>query len=130
VQGGDAPKGPVRVMLVEDHLPFRRATASLISREPDLKVVAEAGSLGEARRQAASVDFDVAVLNLELPDGNGADLTGALRQASSGAAVMILSNGLDPGNLERAMQAGADEILAKFATPEEIFGAIRRLRRS
>ncbi len=119
--------GPVRVMLVDDHAPFRRAMAFLVGRQPDLEVVAQAGSLEEARRHAASVSFDVAVLDLGLPDGDGVDVIRDLRQAGSGAAVMILSNTLDPTNLQRATDAGADEILAKFATPDEIVGAIRRL---
>ncbi len=90
-------------------------------------MVAQAGSLEEARRHAASVSFDVAVLDLGLPDGDGVDVIRDLRQAGSGAAVMILSNTLDPANLQRATDAGADEMLAKFATPDEIVGAIRRL---
>ena len=120
-------EGPVRVMLVEDHAAFRRAMAFLIGQQPDLEVVAQAGSLEEARRHAASVSFDVAVLDLGLPDGDGVDVIRDLRQAGSGAAVMVLSNTLDPTNLQRATDAGADEMLAKFATPDEIVGAIRRL---
>ena len=119
--------GPVRVMLVEDHAAFRRAMAFLIGQQPDLEVVAQAGSLEEARRHAASVSFDVAVLDLGLPDGDGVDVIRDLRQAGSGAAVMVLSNTLDPTNLQRATDAGADEMSAKFATPDEIVGAIRRL---
>jgi hypothetical protein len=44
------PARAVRVMLVEDHADFRRAMASLLGRQPDLEVVAQAGSLGEVRR--------------------------------------------------------------------------------
>jgi two-component system, NarL family, response regulator DevR len=58
------PARAVRVMLVEDHADFRRAMASLLGRQPDLEVVAQAGSLGEARRQAALVGCDVAILDL------------------------------------------------------------------
>jgi DNA-binding NarL/FixJ family response regulator len=118
---------PIRIMLVEDHAPFRRAMAALLSRQPDLEVVAQAGSREEARRNAASVGVDVAVLDFGLPDGNGVDVIRDLRQAGTGAAVMILSNTLDPTNLEEATEAGANEILAKFATPDEIVDAIRRI---
>jgi DNA-binding NarL/FixJ family response regulator len=114
-------------MLVEDHVPFRRAMATLLSRQPDLEVVAQAGSLEEARRNAPSVSIDVAVLDLGLPDGNGVDVVEDLRQVGSGTAVMILSNNLDPTTFERATEAGADEFLTKFATPGEILGAIRRI---
>jgi len=126
VQEGDAKK-TVRVMLVEDQLPFRRAIAYLLDREPDLEVVAQAGSVDEARSQAASVGFDMAVLDLGLPDGNGVDLVAELRVASPGAAVLIMSASLDPANFAKAEEAGADGVLDKFARPGEVVDAIRRM---
>ena len=116
-----------RIMLVEDQTDFRDLLAILLNREPDLEVVAQAGSLAEARSHAASLRFDVAVLDLGLPDGNGADLIAELRKADPGAAVLVLSASLDPANLEKAARAGADEILDKFVRPEEIVDAIKRL---
>ena len=116
-----------RIMLVEDRVDFRHLMVALLGRQPDLEVVAQAGSLAEARRHAASLKFDVAVLDLGLPDGNGADLIRDLRAANPGVAVLILSASLDPENLERATEAGADEILDKLASPNEAFEAIRRL---
>ena len=116
-----------RIMLVEDQADFRDLLALLLGREPDLEVVAQAGSLAEARSHAATLRFDVAVLDLGLPDGNGADLIEELRRAGPDAAVLILSASLDPANLEKAQRAGADEILDKFARPEEIVDTIKRL---
>jgi DNA-binding NarL/FixJ family response regulator len=123
---GDARK-MVRVMLVEDQVPLRRAMAYLLGREPDLEVVAQAGSVDEARSHAASVGFDVVVVDLGLPDGNGVDLIAELRVASPGAAVLILSASLDPANFAKAEEAGADGVLDKFARPGEIVDAIWRL---
>ena len=116
-----------RVMLVDDHADFRHLMTALLDREPDLEVVAQAGSLAEARSHAAEVRFDVAVLDLGLPDGNGADLIGDVREVNAGAAVLILSASLHPTNLKRVMEAGADQILDKLASPAEVVGAIRRL---
>ena len=116
-----------RVMLVDDHADFRHLMTAFLDREPDLEVVAQAGSLAEARSHAAAVSFDVAVLDLGLPDGNGADLIRDVREFNAGAAVLILSASLHPTNLERAMEAGADEILDKLASPAEVVGTIRRL---
>ena len=115
------------IMLVEDRVDFRHLMVALLGRQPDLEVVAQAGSLAEARRHAASLKFDVAVLDLGLPDGNGADLIRDLRAANPGVAVLILSASLDPEKLKRATEAGADEILDKLASPNEVFEAIRRL---
>lgn len=114
-------------MLVEDQTDFRYLMATLLGRQANLEVVAQAGSLAGARTHAATVKFDVAVLDLGLPDGNGADLIRDLRAANPGVAVLILSASLDPQNLERATEAGADEILDKFADPTEVVDAIQRL---
>ncbi len=116
-----------RVMLVDDHADFRRLMTALVARQPDLEVVAQAGSLAEARNHAATARYDVVVLDLGLPDGNGVDLIGDVREFNAGAAVLILSASLHPTNLERATKAGADEILDKMAAPSEIVGTIRRL---
>ena len=114
-------------MLVEDHPDFRFLMAALLDQEADLEVVAQAGSLAEARSQAAAVGHDVAVLDLELPDGNGAELIGELREANDGVGVLVLSASLDLGNLRRATEAGADEILATLTPSEEVVEALRRL---
>ncbi len=117
----------VRVMLVDDHVDFRRLVAAWVDREPDLSVVAQAGSLEEARQQAASVGCDVAVLDMGLPDGVGSDLIAQLRVICPGSTVLVLSASLDAANLARAREAGADEILNKFVAPSEVVGAIRRI---
>jgi len=114
-------------MLVDDHADFRRLIAAWLHRHSDLEVVAEAGSLAEARNRTAAVRCDVVVLDLGLPDGNGVDLIEDVRESNAGAAVLILSASLHPTNLERATEAGADEILDKLASPGEIVTTIRRL---
>jgi DNA-binding NarL/FixJ family response regulator len=117
----------IRVMLVEDHADFRRLVARWVDREPDLEVVAEAESLEKARRLAASVGCDVAVLDMGLPDGNGADLVAEVRELCPGSASLILSATLDPASLARAKEVGAEEVLDKFAVPAEVIEVIRRL---
>ena len=73
---------PIRVLLVEDHLSFRQSLTFLLGREPDLAVVGEAGSVAGARRALADLaDVDVALVDLALPDGDGADLIRELRGA-------------------------------------------------
>ena len=120
--------GSVRVMLVEDNAALRRLVASLINRQLDMEVVAQAGSLEEARRSAASVGCcDVAVLDLGLPDGNGTDLIAELRSLCPGSSALIFSATLTPKTLAKVREAGADEVLDKFATPAEVLEAIRRV---
>ena len=119
-------EGTIRVLLVEDHADFRRLVAAWVDREPDMEVVAQAGSLEEARR-LASGGCDVAVLDMGLPDGFGSDLIGGLRGLSPSPAALVLSASLDVPNLAKAREAGADGILDKFEGPEEVVGEIRRL---
>jgi DNA-binding NarL/FixJ family response regulator len=126
VKGGEVATR-TRVLLVEDQADFRRLMVALLARQPDLEVVAQAGTLTEARKHAAEVSVDVAVLDLGLPDGNGADLIADLRWSNPGAAVLILSASLDPAGLEKASEAGANQIMDKLSTPVELIGAIRRL---
>ena len=124
LQGGTQP---IRVMHVEDHADFRDLMQILLDGQSDIEVVAQAGSLVEARAQAASSEFDVAVLDLGLPDGNGLDLIPDLRQANPGVGVLILSANLDPAGSERTTGTGADEILDKLAPVEAVLDSVRKL---
>ena len=116
-----------RIMLVDDHPDFRDLMVTLLESQPDLEVVAQAGTMAEARIQAATSSFDVVVLDLGLPDGNGADLIGELREASPGGAVLVMSASLHPTNIEKAMREGADGVLDKLSPPAEVVGTVRRL---
>ena len=113
-------------MLVEDHIAFRQSLALLLSREPDLEVVAQAGSLAEARELLNS-RLDVAVLDLGLPDGDGRDLIGELRRSNAGISILVLSVMLGPEHLEEGLKAGADGVLHKVASPKTIVEEVRRL---
>jgi DNA-binding NarL/FixJ family response regulator len=117
----------IRVMHVEDHADFRDLMRILLDSQSDMEVVAQAGSLDEARAQVASSQIDVAVLDLSLPDGNGLDLIPELRRANPDVGVLILSANLDPAGPERAPGAGADEILDKLAPVEAVLDSVRNL---
>jgi DNA-binding NarL/FixJ family response regulator len=124
VSRGDGTQ-PIRVMHVEDHQDFRDLMQILLGGQSDIEVVAQAGSLDEARAQAACSEFDVAVLDLGLPDGNGLDLIPDLRQANPDVGVLILSANLDPAGPE--MAASADKILDKLAPVEAVIDSVRKL---
>ena len=117
----------VRVMLVEDHLSFRQALAFFLSHEPDLEVVAQAGSLAEAREALVEGRLDVAVVDLGLPDGDGRELIGQLRRTNPGVSVVVLSAAIEPGHLDDVRRAGADAVLHKVASPSIIAEEVRRL---
>ncbi len=121
-----------RVLLVDDHPSFRQALGFMLRREPGIDAVAQAGTLAEARGVlAGSADgggeIDVAVLDLDLPDGYGADLIKDVHAACPDARVLILTASTDRYDAARAVEAGADGVLLKTATIEEILDAVRRL---
>jgi DNA-binding NarL/FixJ family response regulator len=119
--------GEIRVMHVEVHAGFRDLMKNLLDSQSDMEVVAQAGTLGEARTWAASSEIDVAVLDLSLPDGNGLDLIPELRRTNPNVGVLVLSANLDPAGPERAPGAGADEILDKLAPIEAVLNSVREL---
>lgn len=116
----------IRVLLVDDHASFRQPLAFMLNREPDLTVVAQAGSLAEARG-LLNEEIDVGVVDLVLPDGNGVTLVRDLRAANSHSQVLVLTASVDRRDLARAVEAGASGVMNKSASIEEIISAIRGL---
>ena len=124
---GEAVTRQIRVMLVEDHSDFRALMEVLLNGQSDIKLLAQAGSLAEARDHAAMFEFDVVVLDLGLPDGHGEDLIADLRRSNPDVGVLILSASLDPAGVQKATRLGADEIMDKLAPLEEVLSTVRRL---
>lgn len=116
----------IRILLVDDHASFRQPLAFMLNREPDFTVVAQAGSLAEARGLLHE-EIDVAVVDLVLPDGNGATLVRDLRTANSHSQVLVLTASVDRRDLARAVESGASGVMNKSARIEEIISAIRGL---
>jgi PAS domain S-box-containing protein len=118
-----------RILLVDDHASIREALASTFEAE-GFEVVGQAGSLAETRRilEEAQQEIDLAVLDLGLPDGYGADLIPELREKNPQAEALVLSATLDRANMARAVERGAAGVLNKTAHLEEVVEAVRRLR--
>ena len=118
-----------RIFLLEDHTWFRQALANFLDRESDLEVVAQAESLTEARAEASqkALEIDLALIDLLVPDGIGTDVIRDLREVVPDVPVLVLTVAQGPGlyNWVRAM--GADEMISKDASVEEILTAIRLL---
>ncbi len=122
---------PLKVMLVEDHPAFRQALTFLLSDAPELEVVAQAGSVAEAR-EALEVGglrrrLDVVVLDLALPDGDGRELIGELRRSSPGVRIMVLSATVWASDVEEVLRAGADAVFDKVRSYWSIAEEVRRL---
>ena len=116
-----------RILLVEDHASFRQTLAFVFDREPEFEVVAQAGSLAEARKVMDGLKVDLGVIDLALPDGDGIELIKDLREANPNFAALVLTASLDRAEHARAVESGAAGILHKSAGVDEILDATRRL---
>jgi DNA-binding NarL/FixJ family response regulator len=118
-----------RALLVEDHAAFREALAKVLEWEAGFEKVPQAGSLSEglARAGVLDGDLDVAVVNLGLPDGDGTDLISQMRSTEPYVPVLVLTLSRDPARHAQALDAGAERVLTKDASVEEIVDAVRRL---
>ena len=115
------------VLLVDDHAATRQALALLLARDPGLRglEVAEAGSLAEARRCLLAAPPDLAVVDLGLPDGDGADLLAELRGVRPGCGLLALA--ATQAETDRAAAAPGVLVLCKTSSLEAVLGAIRAL---
>jgi DNA-binding NarL/FixJ family response regulator len=113
----------IRVLVVDDRIDFRLAFCGLLEGQPDLEVVSQAGSLAEARTMLEGVD--VALLDRGLPDGDGLELMGPLREVNPGARVFVISSTAEMVHPKDATRAGAEGVIDKLDPPELVFGAIR-----
>ena len=119
----------IRVMIVDDHDTFREPLAFMLERESDLTVVARPRSLTEAKEvlESAELAVDVAIVDLNLPDGSGADLIKDLRASRPRAKALVLSAISEQGYLAGAIEAGAAGIMHKSAPTSDLVEAVRRL---
>jgi len=128
--GGDTGSGAVsepatRVMVVDDH-PMWRDSVSRDLGEAGFEVVAAIGEGAQALRIIASVRPDVVVLDLQLPDVSGVDVTRGLRAGYPAARVLILSASGEHRHVLDAVKAGATGYILKSAGRAEFLDAVRR----
>ena len=117
----------IALLLVDDHASLRELLGLRLAREPEFRVVAEAGSLAEARHILSQVEVDIALIDLDLPDGSGLELIRELRAANSDAQTLVLTASDDRQEHAVAVAAGASGVLSKTVGSAEIVSAIRRL---
>ena len=117
----------IRVLLAEDQTMVRGALAALLALEEDIEVVAEAARGDEVVPAALDSMPDVALLDIEMPGGDGLSAAAALKESLPSCRVLILTTFGRAGYLRRAMESGAVGFLLKDALSSELATAIRRV---
>ncbi|NKS76203.1 response regulator [Rhodococcus hoagii] len=120
--GGDTDDS---VFLVDDHEIVRRGLVDLLGSAPDLTVVGEAASVGEAMARIPSSGADVAVLDVRLPDGNGVELCRDLRTVLPDLRCLMLTSFADDEALFDAVMAGASGFVLKQILGTDLISAVR-----
>lgn len=117
----------IRVLLAEDQAMVRGALASLLALEADIEIVAQVDRADHVLDAVRTARPDVALLDIEMPGGDGLTAAAELRRELPDCRVLILTTFGRPGYLRRAMAAGAAGFLLKDAPAEDLAGAIRRV---
>jgi two-component system response regulator DesR len=117
----------IRVLLADDQALVRGALAALLSLEPDLEVVAEVGRGDEVVEAARRTAPDVALLDVEMPGGDGIAATTQLATEVPACRVLMVTTFGRPGYLRRAMEAGASGFVVKDTPARQLAEAVRRV---
>jgi DNA-binding NarL/FixJ family response regulator len=115
----------LRVLVADDHLIFRDGLRALLSSVPDAELVGEAATGEEAVALASSLQPDLVLMDLQMPDLNGIEATRRILRDSPHIRVLVVTMFEDDSSVLAAMRAGARGFLLKGATHSEMARAIR-----
>jgi two-component system, NarL family, response regulator LiaR len=123
------PVDPITVMIVDDHEMVRRGAGSYLEAQPDISLVAQAGSGAEAVRLAQEFIPDVVLMDLLMPDMDGIEATRRIKNVSPRTQIVILTSFHQDEYVFPAFKAGAISYLLKDVKAAELLDAIRRAAR-
>jgi len=117
----------IRVFLLDDHEIVRRGVRDLLEADGDIEVVGEASNVAQALDRIPLVEPDVAVLDVQLPDGTGLEVCREVRSARPELACLMLTSFSDDEALFEAIMAGAAGYVLKQVRGADIVDAVRRV---
>jgi len=116
---------PIRLLIVDDHEVVRLGLRTLLEGEPDLKVVAEAGTAEEALLQTQNQRPDVVILDIQLPGRSGLDACRDIRKNFPQTQAVMLTSSVNENFALEALRAGAAGYVLKQVGGDELVRAIR-----
>jgi DNA-binding NarL/FixJ family response regulator len=114
-----------RTLIVDDHPLFRHALREVLNRQPELEIIGEAGSLAEADEWLARQNFDLAIVDLVMPDVRGHTLIDHVLSAQPECRVLALSAVEEPVRIAELLRAGASGYVLKSQSISEILAAVQ-----
>ena len=118
-------KPKISLLIADDHAIVRQGLSSIFRFQPDFSVVAEAEDGEEAVSKTSSLHPDVVIMDLLMPQMDGAEATARIKRANPDTHVIILTSYGDSPDLVAALENGASGALTKTAPKEELFACIR-----
>jgi len=120
---------PIRILIADDHTLFREGLRALLNSVPDTEVVGEAATGDEAIAQAAELQPDVILMDIQMPGVNGIEATRRILRDNPHVGVIAVTMFEDDASVFAAMRAGARGYVLKGADREEMLRAIRAVAR-
>jgi DNA-binding NarL/FixJ family response regulator len=116
---------PIRLIIADDHPVVREGLRAVLDSEPDVEVVGEAAEGSQALELVDSLEPDLVLMDLQMPDLDGVAATRRIRRDHDGIEILILTTYDTDADITRAVTAGATGYLLKDASREELMQAIR-----
>jgi DNA-binding NarL/FixJ family response regulator len=115
----------VRVLVVDDHVVFADALATILGTEAGFQVVGKGSTVQEAIAAARALQPDVVLLDVHMPDGSGVDAAAAIKKERPQTQVVILTSDEEESVLQAAVHAGVTGYLSKHEPASEVIQAVR-----
>jgi two-component system nitrate/nitrite response regulator NarL len=116
---------PMRILLVDDHILFRKGIANLLNSQPDFNIVGEAGDGFEGVEKAKALKPDLILMDVTMPRCTGPEATRLIVREMPDVQIVMLSVSDDDQDLFAAIRAGAMGYLLKSMKPDELFAQLR-----
>jgi len=124
------PNSKIKVFLADDSLIVREHLVTLLDELAGIEIVGQAENVAEAIRGIRSLQPDVVILDIRMPDGSGIDVLQNIKQDGVAPMVIILTNYPYPGYRQRCLNAGADFFLDKSTEFDQIPKLFEQLKQN